>query len=427
MRLTPTPLRLRRILSPVVVLLLPVVAAAQSDTATTREIAPGVTLRRVVREGPVVMHVVAVDLRRPDLRVGVTRACDRVHGRERPSAIARRLRSEGVDVLAVLNAGFFDLEGGTGASETNVVVDGQIAKAVSVTESPFDVFDNVHSQFAMTDRGRPAIDRFALQGTVRTPRDRWRLGAINGRPALGEVALYTTRVIPRFPVNAATASVPLERMRRSGDTTVYRVRSSTPDSTADTTGASAVLVGAGNAAPGVARLRAGERLTVVARFTPDRGRLNALVGGWPRIVRAGVNIAPGADSVEGTFPRFSANRNPRSVVGFSRDSTTLYLVSIDGRSAASVGMSLDELARAMIELGLHDALNLDGGGSTALVVGDTVVNRPSDQAGERPVGDVIVVSRHGQGQPAQVRAFPSRAAIASCVVGGNRDPDRATP
>ncbi|HEX2719001.1 MAG TPA: hypothetical protein VHM67_15135, partial [Gemmatimonadaceae bacterium] len=128
--------------------LAPSAVFAQADTmAYVRELAPGVTLRRLERDGPVVMRVVEVDIRRPDLQVRVVRACDRAVGRERPSAIAKRLRGEGLDVIAVINAGFFDLEGGSGASESNVVVDGQIAKAVRVTESPFDRFDNVHSQF----------------------------------------------------------------------------------------------------------------------------------------------------------------------------------------------------------------------------------------------------------------------------------------
>jgi hypothetical protein len=177
----------------------------------------------------------------------------------------------------------------------------------------------------------------------------------------------------------------------------------------------------------VARLRPGDIVTVDVRFAPDRGALRTVVGGWPRIVRDGVDVAVAADSLEGTFPRFSASRHPRSVVGFSRDSSTLYLVAVDGRQTSSVGMSLPELAQAMIALGVHDALNLDGGGSTALVVGDSVVNRPSDATGERPVGDVLVITREAPGNRAARRNVPARTIVASCVTSGNRDPDRVAP
>jgi hypothetical protein len=88
-------------------------------------------------------------------------------------------------------------------------------------------------------------------------------------------------------------------------------------------------------------------------------------------------------------------------------------------------MTLVELAKAMIGLGVSDALNLDGGGSTALVVGDTVVNRPSDQTGERPVGDVLVITRdRAAGATFARRHVPARTRVASCVTSGNRDPDR---
>ena len=56
-------------------------------------------------------------------------------------------------------------------------------------------------------------------------------------------------------------------------------------------------------------------------------------------------------------------------------------------------MTLEELADAMIALGAYEAMNFDGGGSTALVVRDSLVNAPSDTSGERAVGNAVVVTR----------------------------------
>ncbi len=98
-------------------------------------------------------------------------------------------------------------------------------------------------------------------------------------------------------------------------------------------------------------------------------------------------------------------RHPRSSVGLSADAKTLYLLAIDGRAADySIGASLWEVAKIMQEAGAHDAINLDGGGSTAMIIKDptsgkyVVANRPSDRAGvdvsaanERAVIDVIGV------------------------------------
>jgi hypothetical protein len=379
------------------------------------------------------MHVMEVDLRRPDLDVRAVRACDRLTGRERPTAIARRLRREGIDVVGVLNADFFDLRGGTGANENNLIVDGELAKAVAVTESPFDTFDNVHTQFGVTETGAPVFDRFTLTGTVHTPHGSWPLAGVNpaALSTTGALALFTRWSDWAPPATVAADSVAeatLELTEQRGDTSRYRVQRyaaravvwMVPEHIV-------VLAGTGAARSAVSRLRPGDEVIVAASLSPDRGMpLRTLVGGWPRIVRGGRSVAAAADSIEGTFPRFSKGRHPRSAVGISRDSATLYLVAVDGRSKASVGMSLEELAGAMISLGAYEALNLDGGGSTALVVGDSLANTPSDSAGERPVGNAIVVTRRS-GVRTDARAVPSVDLIVSCVVTGTPDPDSRLP
>ncbi len=78
----------------------------------------------------------------------------------------------------------------------------------------------------------------------------------------------------------------------------------------------------------------------------------------------------------------------------------IYFVTVDGRefegegqegSPASIGLAIEELRSLMQWLGARDAINLDGGGSTTLVVRGRIVNRPSDKSGERPIGDAILL------------------------------------
>ena len=84
-------------------------------------------------------------------------------------------------------------------------------------------------------------------------------------------------------------------------------------------------------------------------------------------------------------------RHPRTAIGFSRDSSTLYLLTVDGRSENSGGMTLVELATMMRRLGAWQAMNFDGGGSTTMVIDGALVNKPSDTTGEREVGNVLAV------------------------------------
>jgi exopolysaccharide biosynthesis protein len=68
------------------------------------------------------------------------------------------------------------------------------------------------------------------------------------------------------------------------------------------------------------------------------------------------------------------------------------MITVDGRSESSGGMSLYELADYILSLGATEAMNLDGGGSTTMFLDGKVVNTPSDKEGERKVGDAIVVT-----------------------------------
>ena len=94
------------------------------------------------------------------------------------------------------------------------------------------------------------------------------------------------------------------------------------------------------------------------------------------------------------FYRFGINRNPRTLAGSKPDGTIL-LVAVDGRNPQiSVGLSFHESSLLMKALGAKDALNLDGGGSTTMVINGNIVNHPSDSAGERPVGDAILFTQN---------------------------------
>jgi hypothetical protein len=128
-----------------------------------------------------------------------------------------------------------------------------------------------------------------------------------------------------------------------------------------------------------------------------------LVGGFPVLLRDGRAV----HATEFVMPAtFSGQRHPRTAVGWGDDGRIL-LVVVDGRQPGwSDGMTLDELAGYLRALGATDALNLDGGGSTALVAAGRVVNRPSDSAGERAVANALLVLGP---RPGECDATPSAA------------------
>lgn len=113
--------------------------------------------------------------------------------------------------------------------------------------------------------------------------------------------------------------------------------------------------------------------------------MTGAVAGWPMVVEhcAPLSSLPGSD-------QFTRAPHPRTAVGLSQDKRRLLLVVVDGRRAGVPGLTLPQLADLMVELGACTALNLDGGGSSALWVRDSIVNRPSDGA-ERRVANHLAV------------------------------------
>lgn len=105
-------------------------------------------------------------------------------------------------------------------------------------------------------------------------------------------------------------------------------------------------------------------------------RFEALVTGFVWLVRDGASFVDQAAAIEGPGADFVSLRSARTAVGWDAQGRILS-VSIDGKSY-SRGINLYALAQLMIELGAVTAVNLDGGGSVAVVHDSTVVSYPSD-------------------------------------------------
>ncbi|MBX5441279.1 MAG: phosphodiester glycosidase family protein [Solirubrobacteraceae bacterium] len=89
----------------------------------------------------------------------------------------------------------------------------------------------------------------------------------------------------------------------------------------------------------------------------------------------------------------SDGRHPRCALALTED--RVLAVCCDGRHADEAGMTLGELADALVGMGAHSALNLDGGGSASLVCHGELVNRPREQHGielldGRPISTALV-------------------------------------
>jgi hypothetical protein len=126
---------------------------------------------------------------------------------------------------------------------------------------------------------------------------------------------------------------------------------------------------------------------------PDQADLwkqaTSVIGGGPQLIKNGrVEITNTAEKI---LPSFVSDGHPRTAIAKLKSGQIL-LVTVDGRQPGeSIGMSLTMLADLLLEFGAVEAINLDGGGSTTMVIRNKLVNKPSDATGERPVSDAILL------------------------------------
>ena len=145
-----------------------------------------------------------------------------------------------------------------------------------------------------------------------------------------------------------------------------------------------VLIGRGEGADRLSRLRRGQRVRLAWGF----GRAPQFaVGGSEVLLRSGDVLA--TDDVE---------LHPRTAVGIDHQTGHVLLVVVDGRSESSSGATLVELAELLQAEGADVALNLDGGGSSTMVARDplgelAVLNAPSDGRSRQVPNGIAVLSR----------------------------------
>lgn len=131
-------------------------------------------------------------------------------------------------------------------------------------------------------------------------------------------------------------------------------------------------------------VKVGDKLQINTNIEPNRN-WKMMIGGHALLVENGAikKYTKDVNSIGGV--------RARTAVGISQDGKTVYIVSAEGRTNRSPGLSLNELSQLMLDLGAYKAMNLDGGGSTAMAVrnlGDlkrTRVTNPEKNAGERKV------------------------------------------
>jgi exopolysaccharide biosynthesis protein len=357
----------------------------ESDAQEFQNVGRGIEHLRIIRghksesevTGPWVINVLRVDLKQVDCRIA--HALDEGVGLETISSIASRYGAS-----AAVNAGFFRTTGTyRGESSGVLVLDGKLISEPIEGRAAFGLIKS--SAGAEIIFGHLKFSAYVES----VPGRRLATNGLNRPRGADELIVYT----PEFHRTTLTTPDGVEAIVRR--TRIIRIGDGEGSSAIPLDGF--VISACGSAREWViANLRMGSVVRLSSKLVPVESemtdswkRASSIVGGGPQLIRAGRVAIPFED--EKIAAKFVSDRHPRTAIARLKDGRML-VATVDGRQpGVSAGMSLPELADLLLEFGVSEAINLDGGGSTTMVVNGKLVNHPSDQTGERPVSDAILI------------------------------------
>jgi len=337
---------------------------------------------------PLLVNTLVVDARHPRVRLETCLGRDSLVGLERPSAMAARRSYPGHQVFAAVNGDFYNtVSPNQGVPVNGQIINGELAR-VPHASRPLLAFDDHLVRF---------IDVMTFSGSVTGRGETIALAGVNETRDTDELILFngwfgrTTRTNQwgtEVTCTLAEGEKPMiNRLMRLKVEAKY-----TGTGSAVIAPGRMVLSGHGVAAAFLNRLTPGDTLTAEVRIALKNEpslfpALTGMVGGDRQILRDGV-------VQENNWVEL----HPRTAAGYSADGARIILAVVDGRTDQSKGVSTKQLADIMKASGAAHALNLDGGGSSVMVVRGAIKNSPSDGA-ERAVGNaLLVISAAGPGQ-----------------------------
>ena len=340
-------------------------------------IAPGVNYTVNKTENPpLTIHTVDIDLTSPFIQLETVLAKDSLFNREVLSSMATRNRA-----VVAINGDFFDPN--TGSIVNLMVKNGEIIK----TPIPRGVF-------AITKDNLPVISLFTLSIDIETPYGTIRVNNLNTPRGGNEAVLFTDKFGKNTMVsNGSLAGIDVELLNfsqplppsgiitaRIGES-YYGVTASPIPQKGGT-----LSIG-GKALSYLPYLKKGDTVRIITRLNPSLDIIQA-VGGGAMLLKDG-NIVFGSTGEQPLSREVTDKKNPLTVIA-TDNNNKVYFIVVDGRNNQSDGMTYLEMANYLKNSSMKDALTLDGGGSSELIVRDEIMNSPSDGR-ERAIANALVI------------------------------------
>nr|WP_092071053.1 phosphodiester glycosidase family protein [Dendrosporobacter quercicolus]NSL48465.1 phosphodiester glycosidase family protein [Dendrosporobacter quercicolus DSM 1736]SDM17778.1 AMIN domain-containing protein [Dendrosporobacter quercicolus] len=326
------------------------------------EVAPGVKLTTLLRgrpEGPIAAYLLEIEPKSGWVIQPVL-SNDAIVNLETVKSMADRTKA-----VAAVNASYFSLHG-------------ELLGLTKINHTIVSTGDLARTALGIMPDGQAIIGPVEYEGTVVLPDGaNFPVAGINQRRGQDSLVVYNSYYGPATDTNQYGAEYVVKQ-----DKVVSIHVNNTP---LEPDGI--VLSAHGAAADQLAKLQVGDTVRVFQTLGPVWDKTLHVVGAGPALVKN--NSVYLSTKIEKFGADVAGGRAPRTAVGITEDGHILLAV-VDGRQYGSMGFSLLELALFMQEAGAVQAMNLDGGGSSEMVVNGKIVNKPSDRR-ERRVGSALTV------------------------------------
>ena len=367
----------------------------QLDTVLSYPVGPGMTYTKYIEHSaPWTIDVFEADMTNKYFSLETVKAFEKLAGgREKTSELSKRRNSINHWSVGAINADFFDLK--TGLANNVEVIKGQVLRAER-TDWP---------AFGYNDQKKISFSKPTLKGEIILQDTTLSMDGINVSRDTNTIIFYNKYFGDSTFTNdfGFEAIISPSNSWMVNDTIICKVESISKNGYNTEIPDDKMVISASGLKADYLKKHFAENIPIkiLLKIYPSVPNLKEMVGGYPIIIEDGESLSLNPNHA------FIYTKHPRTAVGINKDSTKLLFVTVDGRQSSSIGMNLYELADLMLKLGAYHAMNLDGGGSTAMVVRNKIMNSPSDSAGERPVSNVLlVISTAPKGNLTNIRLSP---------------------
>ena len=343
---------------------------------------------------PLIIHTVRYSTSNTGYSIETWIGRDSISGKETPSTMVERYEQNGRQVRVAINGGFY----GTAVGGTPITMElmNGVMTFPPVGNYPMIAFD---------DENRPYLDSVKMISKVVKDADKSEciINSINGTRWTDELVLYNSYKGKRTGTNewgiealCYPTAANWERLN-SHVNVRCRVEKISTAGNMEIPKGYIVLSGHGTANQYISTLKTGDYVNVTVDYALksfpkiSTANIRNVVSGWNIILNENeiMDYFNNADGLE------SLN-HPRTGVGYSADEAYVYFTVVEGRNPTqanptiSAGVSTKELAQVMQYFGAAHAINLDGGGSTCLVIDKETMNFCSDGS-QRAVADGLAI------------------------------------